>query len=575
MRRLLGLVFLLASTLCVRAEEQILRYDIDIDIRTDGALDVTEHITVNVEGNQIRRGIFRDFPTRYRDRHGNRVVVDLQVLDVERDGTREPWFTENIGNGVRINTGDDSFLSAPAQHTFTLRYRTTRQLGFFENHDELYWNAIGTGWIFPILSGTVEARLPAPVPIEQMSAEGYTGVQGGQGQAYTAELPDAGRVQWRLTQPLGPNEGFTVVMTFPKGVIAAPSTAQRVGWFLRDNGGVLVAAIGWLLVLIFCVYEWRRVGRDPRKGIVIARYEPPEGHGPSALRYLQRMRYDTRCFSASVLHLAVGGFLRIDREPKLIRKDTWRLEQVGTAAKPEPPSDASLLESLFSQGAPSVLELTNKNASLLSRAKLLHGAALRSVMQPRYFRLNGWSVVKALVIAIVTFLIALMVAGGAGIIAIIGIGVLCVITLVVFSFLVRAPTVEGRRLMDEVEGLKLYLSVAERDELARVSGPGEAPQLDAKRYEMLLPYAVALDVEEAWTRKFTLAVGAAAAAAAANNIGWYRGGGVNDLGSFANAIGSSLSSQIASSSTPPGSSSGSGGGGSSGGGGGGGGGGGR
>ena len=139
----------------------------------------------------------------------------------------------------------------------------------------------------------------------------------------------------------------------------------------------------------------------------------------------------------------------------------------------------------------------------------------------------------------------------------------------------RAPTPLGRVLLDEVEGLMLYMSVAERDELERLPGPGGPPVLDAARYEALLPFAVALEVEDAWTRKFTAAVGAAAAAAAAANIAWYRGGSVTDLGSLSRAVGSSLSSQIASASSPPGSSSGSGGGGSSGGGGGGGGGGGR
>jgi hypothetical protein len=86
---------------------------------------------------------------------------------------------------------------------------------------------------------------------------------------------------------------------------------------------------------------------------------------------------------------------------------------------------------------------------------------------------------------------------------------------------------------------------------------------------------VALEVEDAWTKKFTLAVGAAAAAAVTAGIAWYRGSGIGDLNQLSSAIGSSLSSQIASASTPPGSSSGSGGGGFSGGGGGGGGGGGR
>ena len=174
------------------AQERITSYDSQVQIRQDGSLEVTEHITVHAEGTDIRRGIYRDFPTRYRDRFGNRVRVDLEVLGVERNGVMEPWFTESMSNGVRINTGNDTFLTVPADYVYTLRYRTTRQLGFFADHDELYWNAIGTGWIFPIERGSVEVHLPSPVPIDQLHAEGYTGPQGAKGTAYVAEIPQPG-----------------------------------------------------------------------------------------------------------------------------------------------------------------------------------------------------------------------------------------------------------------------------------------------------------------------------------------------------------------------------------------------
>src|SRR4051812_14175228 len=181
MKRLLLSLLVLALSSAALADEAIRRYDIDIAIQADGAIDVTERITVQVEGDQIRRGIFRDFPTRYTDRFGNRVKVGLEVLGVQRDDLPEPWFTEKLSNGIRINTGNDNFLPAPAEHTFTIRYRTTRQLGFFKDQDELYWNAIGTGWIFPIEQASVNARLPRPVAATQLNAEGYTGPQGAQG----------------------------------------------------------------------------------------------------------------------------------------------------------------------------------------------------------------------------------------------------------------------------------------------------------------------------------------------------------------------------------------------------------
>src|SRR5690606_15213992 len=153
-----------------------------------------------------------------------------------------------------------------AEYRYTLRYRTTRQLGFFETHDELYWNAIGTGWEFAIDSGKVEVRLPEPVPVELMQAEGYTGPQGAQGQHYRAQLPLPGVARYELTAPLAPREGFTLVLTFPKGIVTPPTTAERAGWVLEDNAGLLVALVGFAALVGYCVTRWRKVGRDPRRG---------------------------------------------------------------------------------------------------------------------------------------------------------------------------------------------------------------------------------------------------------------------------------------------------------------------
>lgn len=559
----------------LRAQELIRSYYVEVDVRADGSLDVTERITVHAQGQQIRRGIYRDFPTRYRDRYGNRVRVALDVLGVERNGAREPWFTERMSNGVRINTGNDDFLPVPADYTYTLHYRTTRQLGFFDDHDELYWNAIGTGWIFPIANATVQERLPKQVPTSQLKAECFTGLQGATERNCVAEVNRPGVTTYRLTRPLGAYEGLTTVLSFPKGLIAAPTSSDRARWFLADNRGVLVALIGLIALLLYCVREWRRVGRDPEKRAVFARYEPPRDKTAAGLRFVQRMGYDARCFSAEVLALAVGGHLKINRDKHFL-KDSWRLDRNGAGASASAsPSDTALLTLLFPGGKQS-LELKNTNATIVSAAQNAHKEALESEFHPRYFQRNTKSVVIAVVIAVVAAGVAFAASGGFGIPVIIAIAVAMLITLIVFGRLVRAPTLEGRALMDEIEGLKLYMKVAERDELASIRGPDQPPMLDAERYEALLPYAVALEVEDAWTEKFTTAVGAAAAAEAASRMAWYGGRGpITNMGDFTSSIGSSLSSQISSAATPPGSSSGSGGGGSSGGGGGGGGGGGR
>jgi uncharacterized membrane protein YgcG len=350
--------------------------------------------------------------------------------------------------------------------------------------------------------------------------------------------------------------------------------------------------------------------------VIIPRYTPPENQTPGSLRFLRRMNYDMRCFSADLLTLAVAGQVRIHRDRKRF-SEKWKLERTGGdreehtraltldaasgrgATRAEragliaASGDATitevggasylregsfqkpLLDKLFKAGE-SVIELDNKNAEQVSGARDAHRKVLEKALHPRYFRRNAGRVGIGFGILLVTGVLAFVVAGGSGIPAIVGVLFLMLIVLGVFSSLVRAPTAEGRRLLDEVEGLRLYLSVAERQEIARMPSPDAAPLLDAERYEALLPYAVALEVEDAWTRKFTAAAGVAAVAAATQRMGWYSGTGrPSDIGDFSRAIGSSLSSSISAASSPPGSSSGSGGGGSSGGGGGGGGGGGR
>ncbi|HKY96519.1 MAG TPA: DUF2207 domain-containing protein [Gemmatimonadaceae bacterium] len=573
MKRVLFLALFAFCAVRLPAQERILSYDVVVEVKKDASVDVTERIAVHAEGNNIRRGIYRDFPTRYTDRFGNRVKVDLNVTSVEKNGAMEPWFTERLSNGVRINTGNDDFLSVPADYTYTIRYRVTRELGFFADHDELYWNAIGAGWVFPIEKATAEVRLPEPVPIEQMHAEAYTGPQGSKGTDYIAEIPEPGIARFRMTRQMEPYEPFTIVVTFPKGLVPAPNSTDRARWLIMDNRGILAALIGLVVLLVYMYRAWCKVGRDPHKGIIIARYEPRDGHTPAGLRYLEKMGYDMRCFTGDVLSLAVAGKLRISEEKKLF-KNEWSLEKIDTE-QPFAISNAqtALYHTIFRSGDRLVLK--NTNASTMQAARDAHKMSLDRMYQPEYFKRNTKQAAWAWVMAIVFGAIAFIVSGGTGIPVIIGIGVITFISLLIFTRLVKAPTPEGRKLLDEIEGLKLYMSVAEKQELRSIKGPDE-PVLDAGRYEQLLPYAVALDVEDAWTEKFTAAAGAAAAAQAANNMTWYHGHGpISNLGSFSNSIGSSLSSSISSASTPPGSSSGSGGGGSSGGGGGGGGGGGR
>jgi uncharacterized membrane protein len=128
-----------------------------------------------------------------------------------------------------------------------------------------------------------------------------------------------------------------------------------------------------------------------------------------------------------------------------------------------------------------------------------------------------------------------------------------------FHYLLKAPTHAGRRLMDEVEGFRMFLAATEKDRLNVLTPASRTPAL----FEKYLPYALALDVEQEWSEQFSDVLAQAAERRAGYSPAWYSGSSWRDLGAsgFAASLGSSFSGAISSSSTAPGSSSGGGGGG--------------
>jgi len=578
--RLIPAVLFWLAALPIAAQdgaERILSYDSQIAIQSDASLLVTETIKVRSNQQRIRRGIYRDFPTRYRDRFGNRVVIDFEPLEVLRDGQPEPWFTERVANGVRINTGNDDFLPGPGTYTYTLRYRTERQLGFFDNHDELYWNVTGLGWEFPIETASARVLLPEPVPPAQLDLEAYTGAFGSTARQALIAAPVPGQARFQTTEPLGAREGLTVVVGFPKGIVEAPTQADRIAWLLSDNRGLIVLLLGLIGVTTYYSLTWLRHGRGPAAGVIVTRYQPPPDHAPSGLRYVLKEGHDQRGFMADLVGLAIQGLLTIERTDKLLG-DSWTLRR---SKKPLPDdidrTEKAMIERLFAEGPVFELEKGSATASRMQAAIKAHKQAADERYKGDYIRPNYGPLWKGWLISIAVAVLAFVLAGGAGLPTLVGGTIALAGINVFFSMIMSAPTKKGRALRDEVEGLERYLTVAEKDDIGRLKrrDPGE-PRMNPERYEQLLPYAMALKVEDAWTDKFAAAVGAAAAAEATRRMGWYSGSGAptDSLSAMSSSLSKGLSSGISSAATPPGSSSG-GGGGFSGGGGGGGGGGGR
>jgi len=555
--RLIMSVVLLIPT-AVIAQERVLSFDSVITLAEDGSMTVAETIRVRAEGTNIRRGIFKDFPTRYLDRFGNRVVVKFEVLGVERDGQSEPWFTERLSNGVRLYAGDENTFLQPGNYSYTFRYRTDRQLGFFQDFDELYWNVTGNGWEFAIESASARVMLPAQVSASDISMEGYTGPFGSTGQDYTVSVFDGG-ASIRTTRPLARQEGLTLAVTWPKGIIEEPGTLQRFAYLLDDNLGLLLGLLTLVSIVIYLFTMWSRYGRDPKAGVVFPHYEPPHKYSPASARYISRMGYDTRTLTAAIINLAVKGHLKIHKAD-----NDYVLEKLESQT-PLAAGEKQLLGTLFANSTR--IELDNKNHDRISKARSAHAKALRRDYLDIYFKKNTGLLLPCGILLIL-MLVLVGVFDYLSLVVLVLTG-LSILFMAIFAWLLRAPTPRGRLLLDKLEGFKLYLEVAEKDDLDLQHPPELTPQL----FEKYLPFAIALGVEQPWAESFT----AVFAKLAAEQVrpyqpAWYHGHFNSfDPAGFTGGLGKGFTSAISSASSPPGSSSGAGGGGFSGGGGGGGG----
>jgi len=611
--------------------ERIISFHSDIKIQSDSSLIVTETIKVYSAGNKIKRGIYRDFPTKYVDRFGNNYLVDFQVEEVLRDGQSENFHAENLSNGKRIYFGKSDVYLNSGFYTYTFRYKTGRQLGFFKDHDELYWNVTGNGWEFAIDEASATVHLPEGAVGKAQEMAGYTGFMGSKEQAVVLSVDFNGDIQWKSTRRFQPQEGLTIVVTWPKGYVKEPTSEEKLMAFLKQNIGVVAGIISLLFIVGYYLNMWNRFGRDPQKGVIIPRFKPPRDLSPAALRFIYKMGYDQKAFTSAVIDMAVKGFLKISEE-----KNVYTLTRIDSSPSLLTEDEMAIVDELFKGG--SEIVLTNENHLNVSRAIREFHKKLKDSFEKNYFILNRGYFFKGLLLSIlfiavtnllsarntplaifmsvwlsgwtvgVVFLLWTVILSwkrGPGGVAlfftlfsipfifgeIFGIGglvtatsalnvsfiLVIVLINVLFYHLLKAPTLLGRKILDEIEGFKMYLGVAEKDMLNKMTPVEKNPEL----FEKYLPYALALDVEQLWAEKFDEVFRKSQTADKEIRYSprWYSGSHLAGFtaGALASSLGNSFSNSIAAASSPPGSSSGGGGfsggggGGSSGGGGGGGG----
>ena len=530
-RRLAAAVLALAALLLVAAPagaaqgvgERITAYDVDIRVETSGSLLITEIIDYDFAANS-RHGIFREIPVRldYNSRYER--TYPLKVISVEGStGTPDQYKRESIGNKARLKIGDpDKTITGP--HRYTITYRVEGALNGFEGHDELYWNAIGTEWPVPIDQATIRVTTPSDI-IEVACFGGETGSR-----LNCADAGRAGRTASFSDRRLQAGDGITVVVAFTKGAVPPPAPILDERWSLARAFSVTPATAGAsLLLLVAGVFgvgwlAWR-TGRDrafagspvdaafatagqdepvrpslgPIGGVETpVEFVPPDGFRPGQVGTLVDEAANTLDVSATIVDLAVRGYLRIDEIPKKgwFGKPDWTLTKL-KEGDDLLRYERLLLDGIFRDG--SEVKLSSLRTTFVSRLHQVQDALYEDVVDKGWFagrpdkvRQKWYLIGAAAVVVSLALLVFLMAATHAALVAL----PLVIAALILLASAKRMPrrTAKGTGVLRRVAGFRRFIEESEKDR-ARFA---EQQHL----FSEYLPYAIVFGATEKWARAF-------------------------------------------------------------------------
>ncbi|MFD2203800.1 DUF2207 domain-containing protein [Shivajiella indica] len=351
-----GLFFLFSLFISLQIfgqEEYIRSFHADLEVDESSLLTVTETIEIYAAGDQIRRGIVRSLPLKGTDYRYKTVKTDYKVISVKMNGQDVPYDTEKKQGSLYINVGDDSFLD-PGWYTFQITYSAEGQLGYFDDYDELYWNVNGFGWVFRIENISAAVKVPKGATFLQNAC--YTGYSGSTEQNCRTEMLPDGRMIFRA-ENLASYQNLTIAAGFPKGIVSPPPPPT----FWEEFGLLIFSGFTVIILLLYYVITWSKYGVDPPNPTVIPEFDPPSGLSPASIGMLHKGYFWGELISASIVHLAVNGYLRIEEKSKdqlfgIFKSTEFHLVKLKEEDDALPKEERKLMQYFFTNGKVAVID---------------------------------------------------------------------------------------------------------------------------------------------------------------------------------------------------------------------------
>ncbi len=455
-------------------------------------------------------GIERDLVVSSQAPTGENLSFKVQIVSTSVDGQATPYTTRRAGKDLVIRIGDPN-RTITGPHTYTIRYTVDRGLVFKKDYVQLLFNVTGY-WELSIDHTTALVRLPATVDPSQVTSASYVGYAGSSARGSAAQVQADGRFLFE-TGTLTPAENLTVNLTIPRQAlgVTAPTATQRLLWFLGANWYAAIPP----LVLVGMFLLWLKKGKDPAKGTIAPRFDPPPGMDAGEAGVLVDDRVDLRDISAMVVDLAVRGYLKIQevREAELgvaakvmdVFRHSAPLDYEFVKTKVKPAGEAlskaeqTVLDAIFDASHPEGRTLSSLENEFYKTLPTVKSNLYAALITKGYYRENpervrrsyagiaGVIVIAGIGLGILTGSTYLGVAVGVS-----GLIVLC------FSPIMPRKTKKGVEALTDLLGLSEYIGRAEVKKMEFHDAPEKSPAL----FEKLLPYAIALNLTGVWTKQF-------------------------------------------------------------------------
>lgn len=543
----------------IAAENWVInQFHSDIQIKTDGVVLIAE--TINVDfGSLSKHGIFRDIPFQYTLNNGQRHYATIQIEEVTINNNPTPYDVSKTGDYTRLKIGDLN-KTISGKQTYKIVYNATGVLRPFENHDELYWDVTGEGWPVPIKKASATITLPKSGITQATCYQGPFGST----TPCKSQLSNRLEASFQTTRPLLTNEGLTIVVGYTKGLVPIFTvTPQPQSKSTVNSESLLAPLIAFVITLTlgigFIGFKWWTTGRDLWWSIpyvfnkqqrvqikpvdahrpVVVEYSPPEKLRPAELGTLIDERADTLDVSATIIDLAVRGYLSITEIPiKWIFGETdYLLKKADKDFSELLIYEEKLLKRLFSNRKE--IKVSELKKDFYVDLAIIKRQLYKEVVAKRFFPSDPEKIrisyIRIGILLIFAGVVSLAASGAFLAFGGFGLGILLVgILVLVFSRFMPRRTALGYEMYLRTKGYELFISKVEK----------YRQQFFEKKnmFNEVLPYAIVFGL----TEKFAQAL--KDLGVKPDTTGWYYSSRSLDTVNFTsriNAFSNSLSSAIA------------------------------